>query len=259
MNPFSLLAIASLGAVCAELSWNTYGDHFSSFIDSSSVELSKKINQPSGGYSQHLQVSEDQSLQSFISWDDSPWRGSSRPYAAVHQAGHFEWTAIDGKQPEVIRFLATDPEMFKRLCQQNSYVTRRQFVYADEEFNQISQEIIQGNRRSIELPSFDGERFSIIVENVDLELSDGISAWNGILEGHPDSTVQASTENGSLIHIDVLYDDCQVRYEARERNEWIINEIDLLALRESNQRITANTSISQVALPSTGVLAAQRR
>ncbi len=171
-----------------------------------------------------------------------------RPYNGVHQSGIFTWTAIDGKQPEIMKFLAKDPAMFKRLCEQNRYVTRRQLIYVNDDFHKISSEIYSGSRKEVSLPGFDGEELAVIVDNVDLNISDNISAWDGHLANEPDSTVQASSDGAELLHIEVHLKGRQVRYEARESDEWIIQEIDLKALNESNQLHTAQV-IKEEILP----------
>jgi len=161
--------------------------------------------------------------------DDSTDAVSERLYKGVHSAGHFTWTAVDGRKPEIIKHLGTTSEMRKRLYRQNRYVTRRQFVYIAPSFDKVIQQVHRGERSQITLPGFDGEQLRVTLNQVEDEPHLNRSVWRGHLTGNPNAPVEASV-NGSDLRIGIqLSDDVLVRYEPRNPGEWIINEDDLKA------------------------------
>lgn len=218
-----LLFAISLGAFGAELAW-----------DYLPLPEKAKNSEPFDDQIVEINFSDNNSALNSWAFADDFWNNPRKPYRGVHRAGLYEWTAVDAKQPEIIQFLATDREMFKRLCEQNRYVIRRQFVYVSPKFDQVTEEINAGTRSELKLPGFDGEQLSVIVDNVDIGLAGGIAAWDGHLLSEPESIVQASAGSAELPYIEIHREGRQLRYEMREANQWIIQEFDLKALAESN-------------------------
>ena len=167
---------------------------------------------------------------------ENRWARTARPYDGVFRKSFFTWTAIDGKNPRVMHSLATDEEMLRRLYEEDSYVRKRQLVYLDASFSQALQEVADGLEKTLELPDLDGQTFTVRIEEVavlgpeDLHLS-------GTVEGAKMSLVQLGlTTRG--VAISVFDGQRLLRYQDRQEDAWILNEIDQEAyLRQSSRRI----------------------
>ena len=229
MKTFCLFAIS--GAFCAQLIWQFFPpSHEGKREEQVNLHFEEiDLSQKDSHYANHLLAAHTEQPS------ENAWAKQKIPFHGIHRAGFFTWTAIDGKKPDVMHYLATDPEMLRRLYLQNEYVLRRQFVFVDPAFHVRTEEILHGLRKEVKLPGFDGEQLAVKVKEVDRNLEGGVSAWSGHLVDSPETLVQMSSI-GPEIHIGIHMKDRLVRYESRDIDQWIIQEVDLNALRESQPK-----------------------
>ena len=125
-------------------------------------------------------------------------KNALRPLPVASENSHFQWTAADGKDPNVIRQLAHNELEYQRMVEENARIKRRQLVYnkniaaAVMERSRLTGEKIE----QLTLPGFDGAQFQFIIERADLEPSKQSGTFTGRIEGQPESLVTLAFKFG---------------------------------------------------------------
>ena len=116
---------------------------------------------------------------------------SLRPFSVAKTAGNHEWTAEDGKQPEVIHRLAHNRLEERKMLEENPAVYRRELVYR----KQVAADLVKEAERSgaplktLVLPGFDGEELGVEINKIDSIEGGAEGTIYGRLSGRPDSLV----------------------------------------------------------------------
>ena len=152
-----------------------------------------------------------------------------KPFAVVHSQGHFQWTAEDGLQNDVIEKLANNPHMVEALQEQNNYTKRRQLIYVDPAFGSEADAVYRGEKGELTLPGFDGEQFTIKVDHT-TEFGGYLNgSFTGAIKGQSGTDVVAGSE-GNHWSIGIQLKDRHYQIANRSPNEWIISEVDMAAM-----------------------------
>ena len=151
----------------------------------------------------------------------------SRPFEVTQSTGNFEWTAADGKSPEVMRILATNPANLGQLTDQNEWTDKRQLVYLTENFKRQADKVFQGKAKSITIPGFDGEELEVSVNMLDFVENGEASSFEGTLKDYPDVYVDAARIDGIwAISYSNPGDKFLYDYISRQDGELIMNRLD---------------------------------
>ena len=152
-----------------------------------------------------------------------------RPFAVAEKSADYQWTAEDGKQPDVIRQLAHNELEYERLAEENARILRRQLVYAGQTADQfIQQSRLSGEPiRQFTLPGLDGKEFRVEISQMDLSPSGQQGTFSGHLAGRLDSMVTFAFKGGRE-GFTVLSpaDDTYLVGEPREPGELIVKSIN---------------------------------
>ena len=152
-----------------------------------------------------------------------------RPFAVAEKSADYQWTAEDGKQPDVIRQLAHNELEYERLAEENARILRRQLVYAGETADQLVQQSrLSGEPiRQFTLPGLDGKEFQVEISQMDLSPSGQQGTFSGHLAGRLDSMVTFAF-NGGREAFTVLSpaDDTYLVGEPREPGELVVKSIN---------------------------------
>ncbi len=151
----------------------------------------------------------------------------SRPFEVTQSTGNFEWTAADGKSPEVMRILATNPSNLGQLTDQNEWTDKRQLVYLTENFKRQADKVFEGKVKSIAIPGFDGEELEVSVNTVGSVESGETFFFEGTLKDNPNVYVDAARTDGIwAISYTKPGDKFLYDYISRQDGELIINRLD---------------------------------
>lgn len=112
-----------------------------------------------------------------------------KPFIVARSSGQHEWTAEDGRDPNVILDLAHNDSEVERLMKENDRVTRRQLVYRKEpvwiavERSKATGEPV----RKLMLPAFDGRQVEVEVTSADIAPSGMSGTLSGRVTANPQS------------------------------------------------------------------------
>ena len=155
------------------------------------------------------------------------WELEPQPFEPVKTNAGFSWTAEDGRQPEIIRKLSTNPEMASALEEENTFTSRRQLIYAPADFGEKAQKIYSGEATEITLPGFDGETFKVSIDHITpIDTLNVSGSFTGKIEGATESVVVAASDN-DIWSIGIDIDGKHYQIQSRSQGEWIINDVDL--------------------------------
>ncbi len=107
------------------------------------------------------------------------WEMKPRPYDIAYRSDSFEWTAVDGKSPDVMRQLATNPSNLNQLEDENEWVKKRQLIYLPEGRLVKAENIFNGVDESFMLPGFDGKEFEVEVGAVTVYEDEDVEEFEG--------------------------------------------------------------------------------
>lgn len=114
-----------------------------------------------------------------------------RPLAVAKQTSLHEWTAGDGKSPELIQQIAHNELERQRMLDENARIQRRQLVYRKDTVAAVLQRArLSGDPvEQLTLPGFDGQELQFVIQRADLESSKQVGTFAGHLAGQPNSIV----------------------------------------------------------------------
>jgi hypothetical protein len=152
-----------------------------------------------------------------------------RPFPVVQESATLQWTAEDGKDPNVVRRLAHNDLEYQRMVDENARIFRRQLVYLKE----TAAALIERSKltgvpvRELVLPGLDGQEIQFEVTAADLSPSGQQGSFSGHIAGRPDSMVTMAFKGGreaftALSPADNLY----LVGEPHEPGELIVKSIN---------------------------------
>ncbi len=158
------------------------------------------------------------------------WYRTPKPFKVTHATENYQWTAEDGRSPEVMKQLANNSQMYDELERTNSFVTDRSLIYVADGFGERVEGIFDGSLEEIVLPGPDGKEFKVkITQFVGDETDAGAQitgAFTGTIDGQPDSIIRgASQEDYWSIGI-TTQEGKNYEIINREHGEWILSAID---------------------------------
>lgn len=151
------------------------------------------------------------------------------PFAVAKTNGANEWTAEDGRSPEVIRQLAHNELEAERMTNENSQIKRRQLVYRKEPITKtIEQARAAGEPvQSFTLPGLDGKEYDVEVTQNYVQTERMEGALAGRIKGRFNSMASIGFKNGYESYSIISPDDgVYIVADAREPGEVMVKEID---------------------------------
>lgn len=139
------------------------------------------------------------------------------------------WTDADGKDPNVIKLLALNPQHYEYLLEQNQAIFRRQLVYRFQTLHRVLQQAKSSGEPVTELvvPGLDGEEYQMEIRDMHLEPDAHKGSITGTLLGSPDSLVVIAFDGDreSLVVVDPAR-HLHLMGEPREPGQIILNLVD---------------------------------
>ena len=157
-----------------------------------------------------------------------PWF-QTHPFAVALTNGAYEWTAEDGKDPDVIRRLAHNERESQRMLRENDTIYRRQLVYDTAGFMRLAQQAVQSSQslQQVTLPGLDGQEFQVAVTRTDFKNGGGQGQIYGQLPDRPDSMVTvAFIADREAFTVISPQDQIYLQAEAREPGEVVVKSIN---------------------------------
>ncbi len=152
-----------------------------------------------------------------------------RPLNVSQESNAHQWTAGDGKSPEIIRQLAHNELEYDRMLKENDTIYRRQLVYRKQTMSALAQHALQSGEpiRELLVPGLDGEEYQVEVR--DVELADGGTngTFSGNIIGRPDSMVTMAFRGGrEAFTVVSTAENIFIAAEPREPGEVVVKKID---------------------------------
>jgi hypothetical protein len=151
------------------------------------------------------------------------------PFPVARESANYQWTADDGKSPDVIRKLAHNEMEEKRMLAENPRIKRRQLVYIKQPVSALmEQSKLTGEKlKSLVLPGLDGQELQFEITGADLAPSGQIGTFTGHLAGRPQSSVSLAYRFGRQAFTVLSPEDGNnFDAEPREPGEVIVKSID---------------------------------
>lgn len=152
-----------------------------------------------------------------------------RPLAVARESANFQWTAEDGRLPEVIDKLAHNELEEERMLKENPRIKRRQLVYIKQTAAAlVEQAKLTGEKvQRLVLPGLDGQELQFEITHADLEPSGQIGTFTGHLAGRPQSSVSLAYRFGRQAFTILSPEDGNnLDAEPREPGQVIVKSID---------------------------------
>lgn len=147
----------------------------------------------------------------------------------VRQSKWHGWTDADGRDPNVIKLLALNPQHHNYLLEQNQVIFRRQLVYRFQTLHRVLQQARSSGEPVTELvvPGLDGEEYQVEIRDMHLEPDARRGSITGTLAGSPDSMVVIAFDGDreSIIVVDPGR-HLHLVGEPREPGQIILNLVD---------------------------------
>lgn len=154
---------------------------------------------------------------------------AERPFPVACESSNNVWTRADGKDTNVIRWLAHNPLEFARMVEENPRIYRRQLVYLKKTAAAVLEDAKLTGRpvRQLLLPGLDGQELSFQITQDESQGSSRQGMMSGYLAGNPDSRVTFAFMDGREAYTvlspkDYLY----LVGEPREPGQVIVKAVD---------------------------------
>lgn len=158
-----------------------------------------------------------------------PAQVQARPLPVARASGSLQWTAADGKDPDVIRRLAHNELEYRRMIEENARILRRQLVYRKEPAAAVVGRAKRTGEpvRRLTLPGLDGREIPFEITMAELSPSGQQGAFAGRVAGDPDSMVTLAFK-GAREAFTVIWPSQNLYLQAdpREPGEVIVKQID---------------------------------
>lgn len=154
---------------------------------------------------------------------------TTRPFEPSVSSDRYQWTAEDGRKPQVIRKLAHNALEEARMADENHAVHKRQLVYITQSLSDSIKEADSEGRplESHSIPSLDGQELEVEVMMVDHAVSGVDGVVYGKLRGVPDSTVTiAYSDKSECFSVLSPSQDFFLQGEPREPGEIVVKSFD---------------------------------
>lgn len=154
---------------------------------------------------------------------------TTRPFEPSVSSDRYQWTAEDGRKPQVIRKLAHNQLEESRMAEENHAVHKRQLVYITRSLSDAIKEADSEGRplESHSIPSLDGQELEVEVMKVDHAASGVDGVVYGKLRGVPDSTVTiAYSDRSECFSVLSPSQDFFLQGEPREPGEIVVKSFD---------------------------------
>ncbi|MEX1049344.1 MAG: hypothetical protein WED15_07435 [Akkermansiaceae bacterium] len=152
-----------------------------------------------------------------------------RPLKVGNSSALHEWTEGDCMDPAVIERLASNPDEFIKMVEENDRIKRRQLVYRKETAALLVQQARASGEplRQFTLPDLDGRELVVEIISSDLSPSGQSGSFHGRLAGRPESMVTLAFEFGTEAFTVLSPEDgIYLQADPREPGELIVKSID---------------------------------
>lgn len=154
---------------------------------------------------------------------------TTRPFEPSVSSDRYQWTAEDGRKPQVIRKLAHNQLEESRMAEENHAVHKRQLVYITRSLSDAIKDAASEGLQLVShsIPSLDGQELEVEVTNVDHAVSGVDGVVYGKLRGVPDSTVTiAYSGKSECFSVLSPSQDFFLQGEPREPGEIVVKSFD---------------------------------